>query len=159
MTTDHAGSGGDSVTVHGTAVAIHGRAVLLIGPPGSGKSDLALRLTDAGALLVADDAVRITPCDQPQPGRCLAAALPGALGKLMVRDIGVIRLASHGLCVPACPLALVVELEDRIDTDFPFARLGQWSALADRPVPRISLPPFHQTSVRKVHLALERWGL
>ena len=41
--------------VHATAVAIDGQAVLLRGPSGSGKSDLALRLIDAGARLVADD--------------------------------------------------------------------------------------------------------
>jgi HPr kinase/phosphorylase len=33
--------------------------VLLLGPPGSGKSDLALRLIDAGFTLVADDRVDI----------------------------------------------------------------------------------------------------
>ena len=41
--------------LHATAVAIDGRAVLLRGASGSGKSDLALRLIDAGARLVADD--------------------------------------------------------------------------------------------------------
>ena len=38
-----------TLLVHATAVAIDGRAVLLRGPSGSGKSDLALRLIDAGA--------------------------------------------------------------------------------------------------------------
>ena len=41
--------------LHATAVAIDGHAVLLRGAFGSGKSDLALRLIDAGARLVADD--------------------------------------------------------------------------------------------------------
>ena len=44
-----------TLLVHATAVAIGGRAVLLRGPSGSGKSDLALRLIDAGAELVSDD--------------------------------------------------------------------------------------------------------
>ncbi|MGH2931204.1 MAG: HPr kinase/phosphorylase, partial [Solirubrobacteraceae bacterium] len=43
--------------VHATCVACDGRAVLLCGPSGSGKSDLALRLIDGGAHLVADDQV------------------------------------------------------------------------------------------------------
>ena len=42
------------VTLHATAVALGGRAVLLTGPSGAGKSDLALRLIDRGAELVAD---------------------------------------------------------------------------------------------------------
>ena len=44
-----------SLLLHATAVEIDGRAVLLRGPSGSGKSDLGLRLIDAGARLVADD--------------------------------------------------------------------------------------------------------
>ena len=46
---------GETILVHATAIAIGGRAVLLRGPSGSGKSDLALRLIDAGARLVSDD--------------------------------------------------------------------------------------------------------
>ena len=45
--------------VYGTAVAIDGRAVLLRGPSGSGKSDLALRLIEGGAMLVSDDQTRL----------------------------------------------------------------------------------------------------
>jgi len=41
--------------VHATSVAKGGKAVLLRGKPGSGKSDLALRLIDDGWDLVADD--------------------------------------------------------------------------------------------------------
>ena len=41
-------------TIHATTVAIGGRGVLISGPSGSGKSDLALRLIDRGAVLVAD---------------------------------------------------------------------------------------------------------
>ena len=45
--------------VHGSAIAIHGKGVLLLGPSGSGKSDLALRLIDRGAKLICDDVVHI----------------------------------------------------------------------------------------------------
>ena len=42
-------------TIHATAVVISNRCVLLRGRSGAGKSDLALRLIDGGAILVADD--------------------------------------------------------------------------------------------------------
>jgi HPr kinase/phosphorylase len=45
----------DRLQLHASCISIDGSAVLLRGSAGSGKSDLALRLVDAGALLVADD--------------------------------------------------------------------------------------------------------
>ena len=47
------------VLVHGTCIDLAGVAVLLRGPAGSGKSDLALRLIDQGARLIADDQVEV----------------------------------------------------------------------------------------------------
>ena len=44
-----------SETVHTSAVAIGDRAILIGGRSGQGKSDLALRLIDRGALLISDD--------------------------------------------------------------------------------------------------------
>ena len=60
--------------IHGTCVLLSGLGVLLRGPSGSGKSDLALRLIDGGARLVADDQVELIPAE----GRLLARA-PEAL--------------------------------------------------------------------------------
>ena len=45
--------------LHATAIAINGAGVLLLGPSGSGKSDLALRLIDRGAVLISDDGVLV----------------------------------------------------------------------------------------------------
>ena len=41
--------------IHASCIAIGGKGVLLLGGSGAGKSDLALRLIDDGAALVADD--------------------------------------------------------------------------------------------------------
>ena len=49
-----------TVLANVTAVAIGGRALLIDGPPGSGKSSLALALIDRGALLIGDDAVHLS---------------------------------------------------------------------------------------------------
>jgi ABC-type dipeptide/oligopeptide/nickel transport system ATPase component len=48
-----------SIVVHGTGISCCGKGVLLIGSPGSGKSDLALRMLALGSQLIADDQVVI----------------------------------------------------------------------------------------------------
>lgn len=74
------------------------QGVLLLGPPGSGKSDLALRLIDRGFTLVADDQVLV------QMG--LAQAPAALAGLLEVRGLGLLRLPY----LPAAPLVLAVQL-------------------------------------------------
>ncbi len=63
--------------IHATCCALDAgkgpAGVLLLGPPGSGKSDLALRLIDAGFSLVADDRVEI---DGAGPAPVTAPARP-----------------------------------------------------------------------------------
>jgi len=49
-----------SEQIHATALELYGNAILLRGEPGSGKSDLALRLIHEGAKLISDDRVELT---------------------------------------------------------------------------------------------------
>ncbi len=89
-------------TLHATAVALAGKAVLLRGAPGSGKSDLALRLMEGGAELVADDQTCLS-----RRGAELWAAAPEPLKDLMeVRGIGIVRVPS----LAEAPVALLVDL-------------------------------------------------
>jgi serine kinase of HPr protein (carbohydrate metabolism regulator) len=93
---------GDRQMVHATAVALAGKAVLLRGAPGSGKSDLALRLMEEGAELVADDQTCLS-----RRGAELWAAAPATLKDLMeVRGIGIVRVPA----LAEAPVALVVDL-------------------------------------------------
>jgi len=97
------------VLVHGTCVDLGGSGVLLRGPPGSGKSDLALRLIDGGARLVADDQVEMT-----RDGDVLMARAPAALrGRMEIRGIGIVP--EEG--VDAARICAVVELvpPDRVE--------------------------------------------
>lgn len=74
--------------VSGTCVSIGGHGVLLRGPSGSGKSDLALRLIEDGAALVADDQIDLTA-----RGDRLIASAPAAIrGMLEVRGLGILRV-------------------------------------------------------------------
>src|SRR5690348_6821760 len=75
----------NAVLVHGTAVAIDGEAVLLLGPSGAGKSDLALRLIETGAQLVADDQAELR-----RSGSLILVSAPAAIfGLIEARGIGI----------------------------------------------------------------------
>ena len=96
----------ETLQLQGTAVAIEGRGVLLRGPSGSGKSSLALRLIEEGAVLIADDL-----CELRRAGDRLVIDLPAAVdpkfrGAIERRAQGIERLAYAG----PTPLALVVDV-------------------------------------------------
>ena len=91
-----------AVLVHGSCVGIGGRGVLLRGPPGGGKSDLALRLIDGGAVLVADDQVALTARD----GALFAAPPETIAGKIEARGIGIMNLPHDA----EARVALVIDL-------------------------------------------------
>lgn len=61
---------------------------MLRGPSGSGKSDLALRLIDGGARLVADDRTDLAVED----GRLIASSPATIAGKLEIRGIGILAM-------------------------------------------------------------------
>lgn len=95
-------SKGGAIVHQASAVVIAGRALLIEGPPGSGKSSLALALIDRGAGLIGDDAVTLFE----QDGRLIAAPPPNIAGLLEVRGVGLLRLP----VAEAAPVALVLEL-------------------------------------------------
>lgn len=88
----------DTERIHGTCVAIAGKGILLLGPPGVGKSSMALSLIDQpghgisgrtkNAQLVADDQVIVQ-----RDGVKLVAHPPAPLaGLLEVRGLGIVTL-------------------------------------------------------------------
>lgn len=87
-------------SIHATAVCIDGKGVLLIGPSGSGKSNLALRLIDRGAILICDDRVIVDTENTPPTLR----QAPNIAGMLEVRGLGIVKLPS----VTPAPLHLCV---------------------------------------------------
>ena len=76
------------VNIHASCVALGRKGVLILGASGTGKSDLALRLIEDGARLVADDRAELFI-----KARALYARPPAALaGLIEVRGLGIVRL-------------------------------------------------------------------
>jgi len=88
-------------TVHASCVAIGGRGVLIAGSSGTGKSDLALRLIDRGAMLVSDDYTLIA---RDEDGRVISNPAPNIHGKIEVRGVGIFTMPF----VADVPVGLVV---------------------------------------------------
>ena len=129
--------------IHGTAVSIDGWGVLLLGPSAAGKSDLALRLIDRGAMLVSDDAVPVV-IDASGPELHTAQNIEG---RLEVRGIGIVSVPH----VTRVPLRLVIELAESVE------RLpvdGKCSTICGFSVPTTKLLPFEASAPLKVEYAL-----
>jgi HPr kinase/phosphorylase len=130
--------------LHAGCVALSGVGVVLLGPSGSGKSDLALRLIDAGGRLVADDRLVVE-----RHGDRLIGRPPEALaGLIEVRGLGIMRV-EH---CPFAPLGLVVGLEETA----PCPRLPERMTqdLLGVALPYVSLDPRAPSTCAKIKLAL-----
>ena len=77
----------DEANIHASCVAIGRHGVLLLGKSGIGKSDLALRLIDQGAVLVADDRAILFV----ENGALHARAPSTIKGLLEVRGLGIVK--------------------------------------------------------------------
>jgi HPr kinase/phosphorylase len=132
-----------AIWLHATCVELSDKGVVLLGASGSGKSDLALRLIDLGARLVADDQVAV----ERRGDRLFGRPAEALAGLLEVRGFGIVKL-------PWCavsPLALAVEL-----VAGPLPRLpepGSYELLGVR-LPRLRLDPRAPSACAKVRLAL-----
>jgi HPr kinase/phosphorylase len=123
--------------LHGSCVARNDDAILLVGPPGSGKSDLALRLLARGFDLVADDQVDIAGG--------LASAPPLLAGLLEARGVGIVRLPYRS----GIRLALIVDLTTRSD------RLPRPNRNPDLDLPVVAIDAAAASAPDKIALALD----
>ena len=131
-----------------SCVNLNGKGVLLLGPSGSGKSDLALRLIDDGAILVADDRVDITMLQN----KLHASAPLNLQGLIEARGIGILSLpyASY------VELSLAINLMDRDLIE----RLPEPRTLSCLGVelPLLWLHGHDASACAKIHLYLTRKG-
>jgi serine kinase of HPr protein (carbohydrate metabolism regulator) len=138
----------DSLATDGTAVAIDDVGLLLTGPSGSGKSDLALRLIDGGARLIADDRVELTVADGRLCCRAPRTMPKALLGRIEARGIGIIPVP---VAPGAVPLRWIVELvpPDRVER-LPGAETRHFLGHA---VPLLRLSAFEASAAAKLRLA------
>lgn len=129
-----------------TAVAIGGRAVLIEGPPGAGKSSLALALIDRGAVLIGDDGVAL----EERGGALWANPAPATTGLIELRNIGLVTLPATSARV-----ALVLDLGE----DAPrFVETAGTKVIAGHAIPALAFDPRGPAAVRAEY-ALALHGL
>ena len=115
----------------------------MIGPPGSGKSDLVLRLRAHGFELVADD--RVDVADR------IARPPPALAGLLEVRGLGIFRLPH---LAETC-LALVVDLAALPPIGRSLARLPVPQRHAALDLPLVHIDAAAASAPERVALALD----
>lgn len=130
--------------LHGTAIRLGQVGLLLRGPSGSGKSDLALRLIEGGARLVADDQIAAERDDTD----IWLTAPPAIAGLIEVRGLGILRLPHDRSAV----LRLVCDLVPRDQVE----RLPERGTceILGIGVPQVALCAFDASTPAKLRFAL-----
>lgn len=143
--------------LHATCVAFGDAGVIILGKPGSGKSDLALRLIDqtgfgcgnqpVSAALVSDDQVVVE-----RHKKQLVATAPDTLrGLLEVRGLGIIEVQN---CVARAPLHLAVCLTDRDSVERMPDFHNQFFGILGIRLPELRLSPWDASAPAKIRVAI-----
>lgn len=133
--------------IHATCVLIGDVGVMLRGVSGAGKSDLALRLIDRGAVLIADDYVEARPIDDT-----LHVAVPERIaGLIEVRGVGILPFPNHSEAI----IRLVVDLAADPDVEERLPEPHQ-TVIAGVTLPIYRLNPRPASAPIKVELLASR---
>lgn len=130
---------------HASCVELDGKAIIIEGPSGSGKSDLSLRLIDAGAKLVSDDYVDI----REENNSLIGYGPPNIEGLIEVRGIGLVEV-EH---IKSSPLYLSLELKPRDEIE----RLpeAEYFEMHDIQIPNYKFDAFSVSAIVKIKLLLK----
>ncbi len=134
----------DILTFGATCVSVDGAGVFLLGSSGTGKSDMALRLINRGALLVADDRVQLAR----REGKILANPPPSIAGLLEIRELGIFRFPY----AKDVAVSLVIRLEARGNAErLPYPEFYECMEIN---IPQITIYPFDVSAAVKVEMAV-----
>lgn len=131
--------------LHATSVNIEGQGVLIRGQSGSGKSDLALRLIDVGARLIADDQTKISLDNQ----KVLLNVAPQIAGKVEIRGFGISELPYD----KNVRLVLIVDLRQKDKVE----RMpeNQTEDVLGMDIPILQVHAFESSTVAKIHAVIQ----
>ena len=131
-----------------TAIAIGERAVLIEGPPGCGKSSLALALIDRGASLIGDDGVAL----EAAGARLVVRPHPRTRGLIEVRNVGLVTMPVREEALAA----LVILLDPAAPR---FVEATETVLRAGVALPMLRLWPESPVLAIRAELALRQHGL
>ncbi len=146
----------EQTLLHANCVAIGGAGVLILGKPGSGKSDLTLRLIDTAgsglggkplkATLVSDDQVLVTR----RAGKLHASPPKAIAGLLEIRGVGIVRLAYR----KSVPLRLAVRLAPAAQIERLPGTANDRLEIAGLSLPAIDIDPAAASAPARLRAAL-----
>lgn len=130
--------------IHATSVTFCGHGLLIRGDSASGKSDLALRLLDAGGALISDDQTLI----ELRGDRLIASAPESIRGLIEIRGHGIVRMA----CAQDAQIHAVIQCETgKIERMPPPASYDIHGIL----LPLYLIHPFEASAVAKIRAILQ----
>lgn len=143
------------VTLHASCVALGDDGILIFGAPGSGKSDLVLRLLDqpgygTGRELIRGQLVSDDQTVVERRGTALFAAAPQPIaGLLEIRGQGIVKV-DH---LPEARLTLVVRLMPAAEIER-LPEAPELNRIAGLALPEIAIDPGKAAAVARIRAVL-----
>lgn len=149
----------ETVLIHGTCIDFDGVGLALCGPPGAGKSDLALRAIDQPgcglaatsviARLVADDQIVLSLGETG----LIASCRESIRGRMEVRGIGIVE------CPYVMETHLVAVVNLVANSDMPRFSEGGMAELAGVALPGYALDPFEPSACAKLRVLAAKYRM
>ena len=106
--------------LHASCVSADGCGILILGPAGSGKSSLALKLMGLGADLVSDDRTFV----MRKSDRLIATCPDKIKGQIEARGVGLLKVAPFDCTELSLVVDLRLQIDERLPKDFTYKIFG-----------------------------------
>lgn len=131
---------------HASCVEFKEKGIIILGNSGAGKSDLTIRLLDAGGKLVSDDYVEVFN----EKNKLIAKTAPNIGGMIEVRGVGLMKVDFK----PKTQLVLALELVsreviERMPEDHYFEE-------GNVKIPLYKFDGFSSSAIAKINLIMEK---